>query len=281
MKTIRNHSFSRYKKNTSLISKKNTKTKKKLGDVAITGGAVPDNNISNNIQSDNSVDFANKVINKGLDFSNNLVDKAKKSVISNIDEFLDTKQLRENGSNILRKINTPEFKAEFKETMDNIADYSDIALKAMDKPIDDALDKLNESSIKAASAAVSGAVKIGTDAMAAIPGVGAIIELGKIANDGSKAVSTIVESTKEASDTFSNFVNETRDNLQSRDNLQQDKLNLIKQQGGKILERTANSITEFHNNNVPIKSILIKKSNTKKKFKINKNKKTKRVRFNI
>jgi hypothetical protein len=97
--------------------------------------------------------------------------------------------------------------------LENAAQYAEIALVAMDQPINKALDKLHEAGIKAAASSVSGVIKVGTDAMAAVPGVGAIVELGKVVNDVSTAVGNVVGAASDATNTVSKLVKETSNNI--------------------------------------------------------------------
>jgi hypothetical protein len=107
----------------------------------------------------------------------------------------------------------PEFKANANVALENASEGAELALKAMDKPIDEALDKLGEAGTKAISGAASGAVRVGTDVMAAIPGIGAIVEMGKIANDASKSASTVIEAGSDAVDAAAEFYENTKKNI--------------------------------------------------------------------
>jgi hypothetical protein len=225
-------------------------------------------------------DISSSVANDIYDNSKFIVDKGKDELIQNINDFIESpkiSQITEAGENYLSdfndRIDNPVFKKQVSDTLDNVADYADITLKAMDKPIDEAIDKLNESGTKAASGTVSSIIKVGTDALAAIPGLGAVIELGKIANDASKGVSSVVEASAEAAETADDFLKETNQNI--------DKLKHSTQQGGEILTRTMHSIDNFQK--IPLPSSM-KGGNgyykTKKRLLRRKNK-TKRVRFNI
>ena len=174
------------------------------------------------------------------------------------------------------KLSSPKLKEEAKIAIENAADYADIAVEAMDEPVNKAIDQLNEAGTKAASGAISGLVKVGTDALAAVPGAGAVIELGKIANDASAAVGDVVEATSDATSTVSKVVQQTSENI----NEGLDKLNERKKEGEKILNRTNESIETFEH---PIgKKKESKKGGSKTKRKLFKRKgKSKRVRFTI
>jgi len=140
------------------------------------------------------------------------------------------------------KFEDPEYKEELSKTLDNISDVAEISLKALDKPIDTAVDKINESAVKATSAIASGAVRVGTDVMAAIPGIGSIVEMGKIMNDTSKAASSVVEAGTEATEAVSDLVIQTNDNLTE----ELDTFNKNKQIGTQIADRTSQSINNFN-----------------------------------
>jgi hypothetical protein len=225
--------------------------------------------------------ITNDITNDVYDTSVHLANKSKEYVIQNINDFIESpkiSKIAESGENYLKDINdkieNPVFKKQVNDTLENISDYSELTLKAMDKPIDDAIIKLNDAGTKATSGIVSSSIKVGTDALAAIPGIGAFIELGKIANDASKGVSSVVEASSQAAETVDDFLTETNKNIT--------KLSNIKQQGGEIIDRTIDSINNFHKQ-IPISSLpsAMKGGNkTKKRFFRRKNK-TKRVRFNL
>jgi len=224
-----------------------------------------------------------------------VIDKGSSAVIENINEVLKSPHvgnyLNESvtetaaiGTKLLENFNenfnTPGMKEQTEKALENSGQYAEIALKAMDKPIDIAIDKLSKSGEKAASAAFSGSIKVLTDGASAIPGVGAFIGLGKLANDASKAVGNIVEATSEATDTIRKFQEETnknidkelskleekKDSINDFNQLTKDKLN--------VANRVNKSINEFE------KPSIIGGSNTRRNFS-KRNCKTKRVRFAI
>lgn len=246
-------------------------------------------------------------------------DKGSAAVIGQINDVLESPKVENSISeaaeetaeigeklleNFNEKLSSPEFKEEAKEALDNAADYTNIVVEAMDEPVNNAVDQLNEAGTKAASGAVSGIIKVGTDALAAVPGAGAIIELGKIANDASKAVGDVVEAASDATSTVSKVVGETSKNInEGLDKLEETKeglsnpyenvdgalqsmkpstpeetkkvLDNLKKTGGSILNRTNKSLDEFHN---PLKTT----GGSKTKRKLFKRKaKSKRVRFAI
>lgn len=171
------------------------------------------------------------------------------SVIGNVNEVLGSPQLQnslnntasetaEIGTNLLENVNaklsTPEFKEAATEAIDNVADYTNIIVKAIDEPLNNSIDTLNKAGTKAVSGIASGAIKVGTDVLAAVPGAGAIIELGKMANDASAAAGDVVEATSDATTAVANIVKETTENMEEGiDNLKNKELE-AKQIGGRI-----------------------------------------------
>jgi len=157
-----------------------------------------------------------------------VVDKGSAAVLGNINEVLQSPQVGETlteaasetaeiGEKLLEtfneKLSTPEIKEEAKIALDNAADYADIAVEALDEPINKAVDQLNEAGTKAASGIAAGIVKVGTDALAAVPGAGAVIEVGKIVNDASRAFGDVASAASEATSTVSKVVEETSKNI--------------------------------------------------------------------
>lgn len=180
------------------------------------------------------------------------------------------------------KLNSPEMKRETEEVLDNIGDYAEITVKALNKPLDKAIDELNDAGTKALSGAVSGAIKVGTDAMAAVPYLGAIVELGKIVNDGSKAVGSVLEAGTDAVESVADLYSETAEGIKKGVK----ELEAKKKEADEIMERTQHSIQKFEK---PFKNISSTPgmskvptggSKTKKKL-FKRRGKSKRVRFAI
>ena len=184
------------------------------------------------------------------------------SVIGNVNEVLGSPQLQDSlnntasetaeiGTNLLENVNeklsTPQFKEAATKVIDNVADYTNIIVKAIDEPLNNSIDTLNKAGTKAMSGIASGVIKVGTDALAAVPGAGAVIELGKMANDASAAAGDVVEATSDATTAVANIVKETTENMQEGiDDLKNKELE-AKQIGGRINK----SINLFEN---PLKS---------------------------
>lgn len=283
-----------------------------------------DNNIDNNINkisdaTSGLVSYAKEI---GSDIAD-VVNKGSAAVIENINDVLESPKIENSVSeaatetaeigeklleNFNEKLSSPEIKEEAKEALKNAADYTEIAVDAMDKPLNKAIDQLSEDGTKAASGIASGVIKVGTDAMAAVPGLGAVIELGKMANDASAAAGDVVEAASQAASTVSKVVEDTSKNIEEGvDKLEEEKnmsenvgenmdqnmdqnmsvnegmkggmakLREINKDSIKISNRVNNSINMFEN---PLQTN--KKGGYKTKRRLFKNKtKTKRVRFAI
>jgi hypothetical protein len=224
----------------------------------------------------------------------NVFDKGSAAIVENINDVLESPKVEDSLnaaatetaeigekllSNFNEKLSTPEFKEEAKVALKNVADYAEIVVDSMDEPINNAVDELNEAGTKAASGAISGLVKVGTDALAAVPGAGAVIELGKIANDATAAIGNVVEATSQATETVSKIVEETSANIEEG----MDKLEEKKKLATQISNRTGKSINAFENPiKNPIKNPLNSGGASKTKRRLFKRKgKSKRVRFAI
>lgn len=210
------------------------------------------NDISNNITS-----YSNKE-NGILSNVKNIIDKTSSTVLQNVNEVLSSDKINTTAkeaaketylitSNLLNNFNevskNPVIKEEFKETMGNIGDYSNIFVESMKEPFNRAVNIVSEAVPKATGAALSGAIKVGTDAMAAIPGVGGVIEIGKMINDGSKAASAVFEAGTEVTESISDLIVDTKKNIKDKLNELEEKKKLAQQ----ISNRTNKAISDFEN----------------------------------
>ena len=207
--------------------------------------------------SDSTSGLVSNVQSIGNDVAN-VFNKGSAAIIGNINDVLDSPKVENSvtdaaketvqiGTKLLEKfnnnLNNPRFKEETKEYLDNIADYAEISVKALNEPLDNAIDELNQAGTKALAGVVSGSVKVGTDALGAIPGVGAIIDVGKMINDSTKAASTVVEAGSEAAETASNLFLQTNEGIKK--GLQE--LKEKKDEAINISKRTSDSINQFKN----------------------------------
>jgi hypothetical protein len=288
---------------------------KKNDELSTTDNSNQNNSTKNVDDNINKIsDAASGLVTDAKEIGNDVVDvfnKGSAAVIGNINAVLESPKIEnsvneaatetaEIGEKLLEnfneKLSSPEIKEETKEALENAADYTEIAVEAMDEPLNKAIDQLNEAGTKAASGIASGVIKVGTDAMAAVPGLGAVIELGKMANDASAAAGDVVEAASQATSTVSKVVEDTSKNIEEGVHKLEEKKNIgenigenesmkggmsklkeINKDSIKISNRVNNSINMFEN---PLQTN--KKGGYKTKRRLFKNKpKTKRVRFAI
>lgn len=191
-----------------------------------------------------------------LSTATNFANKATGAVISNLNEVLasdafqeGTKQAAEETAAILgstaetfnETLNDPLVKEKVEEALDTASEYAGILAESMEKPVNKAADVFAQAIPKATGAAISGAIKVGTDAMAAVPGLGGVIELGKMINDGSKAASAVIEAGTEAVESASDLYLETSENFKKGLAELEEKKRMAEQ----ISNRTTQSINQF------------------------------------
>ena len=222
--------------------------------------------------ADSTVDVANKVAAASVEQVNDVLESPviENSVSDAAAETADI--VEESLDKFNEELSNPKIKEEAAEALNNVADYAEIGVKALDKPLNAALDEFNKAGTRAASGLGAGIVKVGTDVLAAVPGFGAVIELGKIANDASAAVGNVVEAASDASSTAAELVANTSDNL--KDGVKE--LEEKKREALKISNRTNESINQFLPPTVPAVG-----GNKTRRNLIKGKGKSKRVRFAI
>ena len=218
----------------------------------------------NENQPDKSVnkleDTASGLASNAKSIGNDVVkvfDEGSAAIIGNINDVLQSPKVEKSvtaaaeqtvktGTKLLNifneNLNNPRFKEETKEALDNIADYAKITVKALNEPLNEAIDEFSEAGNKAAAGVAAGLVKVATDAAGAIPGYGAIIDVGKMINDGTRAASTVVEAASEASETASELFLKTTNGIKQGMKELEEKKN----EAMNIANRTSSSINDFH-----------------------------------
>jgi len=220
----------------------------------------------------------------------NVVNKTSAAVIDNVNEVLGSEAVSESVQEAANEtaeitgklaekfndaMNNPEVKEEVVKAIDHAADIGTVVIKSSEKPLQEAAKVGVEAGTKALGAASAGIVKVGTDLAAAVPGLGAVIEIGKILNDGSKAASAVVEAGSEAVETASDAFIETTENVKQGLKELDEKKKMVQQ----ISNRTTKSINDFEN---PLSATAQAAGGRKTKRRFLKRKaKTKRVRFAI
>jgi hypothetical protein len=202
----------------------------------------------------NSEQEPSRVVSDAKNFAN----KASVAVVNNINKVLGSEAVSQTveqagrntaliteklAENFNRAMEDPVLKAKVKKAIENAGEIGGVVVKAAEEP----LKKLARVSGKAATtafgAASSGAIKVGTDMLGAIPGVGGIIEIGKMINDGSKAASAIVEAGSEAVEVASDTFIDTTENVKK----ELKDLEEQKKMSQEISNRTNESIKTFEN----------------------------------
>ena len=183
------------------------------------------------------------------------------------------------------KFDNPELKKEISESLENVAEVATIGIQAIDKPLNSAIDQTTNAVTHAASGILTSGIKVGTDALGAVPYVGAVIELGKMLNDGSKGVSAVVEAGSEAVEAGADLFIDTKKNFEEG-------LDKLKEEGSSRLNSADGAISEFENQaknmpnipsipsipSIPKASSVSGGRGTRKRHKKN-NKKSKKVKF--
>lgn len=116
-------------------------------------------------------------------------------------------------SRVAEKLSDPKLQEQARLAGDELAIYAKILVDAMREPLTELVGILSQAGLKATSAITVGIIKVVTDAMAAVPGVGAVIEVGKIANDVSRAVGDAVEAGSDATTAASKAVFDITENV--------------------------------------------------------------------
>lgn len=218
----------------------------------------------------------------------NVLNKTSAAVIDNVNEVLGSPTVSESVTEAGKEtaaitgklaetfnnaMDNPEVKAEVEEAIENAGEIGAVVVKAAEQPIKEATRVGVEAGTKALGAAGSGLIKVGTDMLGAVPGIGAIIDIGKMINDGSKAASAVVEAGSEAIETASDAFTETTENVKQGLKDLDEKKKLSQH----ISNRTTKSINEFEN---PLPNTSQSAGGRKTRRRLFKNKaKSKRVRF--
>jgi methyl-accepting chemotaxis protein len=219
-----------------------------------------------------------------------VADKTSALILDNVNEVLaspivseSVKEAGEQTAAITEKLaesfndalDDPVVKEEVEQAIENAGEIGSVIVKAAEEPIKEAVKLSAEAGNDALAAAGSGAIKVGTEMLSAIPYFGAFIDLGKMINDGSRAASSVIEAGSEAIENTSDAVIKTSENI--KEGLK--RLEEKKRAAEQISNRTTNSINQFEN---PLQSNIQSGGRRKTKRRLFKRKvKSKRVRFSM
>ncbi|MFY7730791.1 MAG: hypothetical protein ACOVRN_14815 [Flavobacterium sp.] len=186
------------------------------------------------------------------------LDRTGASILGNINEALGSnaakqsteeaarttaRLVREGAATFNAALNDPIVKAELEQAIEHAGEIGSVIVKAAEKPFNEAVEVAAQAAPKITSAAVSGAIKVGTDAVAAVPFLGAVVDAGKMLNDGSKAASAMVSAGTEAIDAASDAFLETKASVERGLQALKEKKRMAEQ----IVNRTTRSIRDFEN----------------------------------
>lgn len=182
-------------------------------------------------------------------------------------------------SRVAEKLQDPKLQEQARLAGDELAIYAKILVEAMREPLIELVGILSQAGLKATSAITVGIIKVVTDAMAAVPGIGAVIEVGKIANDVSRAVGDAAEAGSNATTATSKAIFDITENVKQgiktvattgvmenpetdvsrgggRENIKQALAQLARAQraGKKIENRTRLEIARFENPRIQTKN---------------------------
>ena len=216
----------------------------------IPNGEEENEKVSNEKIDSAVTGFASQAESVGSSFVN-LVNKTSAALIGQINGVLESPKINQTVvqaaqdtvaalTKLLIKFNkatnNPEFKAALELSLNNAADFANVFVEATNEPVNNAIDNLRDSGVKAASGVISGSVKVATDAAAAIPGAGAIIDIGKMINDSTAAFGKVVEAGSETVETLSDVLGKISKNL--RQGI--DKLNSLQNKASKLTDGVGN-----------------------------------------
>jgi hypothetical protein len=189
-----------------------------------------------------------------------VVDRSGGLIISDINEVLASDQfkrtteeaakqtgelIRESSKRFNETLDDPDVKAQLEEAIKKAGEIGEMVVKYGEKPYYRAVDIAGRAARKASSAVASGSLKVGSDALAAVPFVGSVVSVGNMINDGSKAASALVEAGSEVVQSASDVFLEVKKNIEKDYKL--DDLEERKKLGQKIYNRVNKSISNFQN----------------------------------
>ena len=99
-------------------------------------------------------------------------------------------------------------------TLEQGGEAATLIMRAAKKPLEEAAGTFNKLGEDAAKNAAVGAVNVVTDVAAAVPGLGAMVEAGKIATDLATTASKSVKILEKAVDTAGDVMDKTQQNLE-------------------------------------------------------------------
>jgi hypothetical protein len=140
-------------------------------------------------------------------------------------------------------LNDPDVRVQVEEAIKKAGEISDMVVKYGEKPYYRAVNVAAKAAQKATSAAVTGAIKVGTDGLSAVPFLGSVVSVGNMVNNTSKAACAISEAGSDVVQAASDAIIETNKSVRKELGELEEK----KKMGEQISNRINNSINNFEN----------------------------------
>jgi hypothetical protein len=188
--------------------------------------------------SDKMGDIIISKVNKSLD-ETNVIQTTSSNTVDIINKFAQT---------FNNSLNDPKVRPHLIEAINNAGEIGSLMVEAGKQPFKEAVQAVADAVPEVSGEVASGAIKIGTDMLAAVPGVGAVVELGKVANDFSKAYGASVEAASDAIETASDAYIVATDNYKRLLRELEEKKNMSKKINNDI-NNSINKFTQPFNNN--------------------------------
>jgi len=233
------------------------------------------NDGSNNQEMDNMLSNGKNIASKIATDILHLADDTVEPIIDSLNDLLGStktgQSLSNAGNNVVNvfytllkdfndSLNRPLLREQFEAAINILAEYAKIFVGAMDGPLDETMDLLNKAVTKAVTGLSSGAIKVASSAVSAVPYVGSIVGVGEMVNNGSKAVGSVFNAGTEAVEAVSLFLGKTSENIKKP----LEELEEKQKESAEILSRTQGAIQDFKS---PLQESKYKGGKTYKKYK--------------
>jgi hypothetical protein len=176
------------------------------------------------------------------------------------------KQITDTGKEVAHKVaqglqvfnealDTPELKKEISDTFESVSDVASIGIRAIDKPVNKAVEKVGDIVKKVTPEIIEAGVNAGFSAAKAVPGVGSVLAVGSMLNDVTAGAEAVVQAGTEAVEVSADLVKDTLTAFQDeKDTFEKEKVlenqfDNMKKQGENISHRINDSIDKFEETN--------------------------------
>ena len=175
---------------------------KNVGSNVSAGVANVGSNVGTNINTGIS-NVSAGVANVGSSLSDTFANVVKNGI----------KGIRNFTSQVVGELNQKAANPNFDKEVEKFSNTLGIVVKAARQPILESIDTLDAAGQKAAKGIGKGAINVGVDLAATIPGLGAAIESAKVLTDVTTAAAIVTDSVKTGAQTLNKVIKETDDNV--------------------------------------------------------------------